>query len=370
MTGDITPETTQLTIPDGAQPLPNGADVPAPEQDIDAEYGAVWDKHNVQNGAARGENGKFTSPASAEGQQDGEASPEGEKGAEGAESPSPVNGAAAPAHILGPIKARWESFTQEEREAILAHQSEQDRKFGQLGDQLRTIKPIADRLTEATSKFPDFAGMTPDQLAQGAIELAAVQVNLGKNPVGTIMEIAKHYKVLPQLAQAFAGQQGERQGDQGQLITGLQQKISNLEAQLRKASDPDTIRETVSKTFLERETETLVQNFAASDGKEYWADVEAMIPGNIKFVMENGLAQEPKAILKAAYDMAINAHPEVRVKVRAAEAKATETKPDPKRTEAAKKAASINVPSTQTGKEREMSEDELLATAYDRKMAN
>src|SRR5690606_7414293 len=110
--------------------------------------------------------------------------------------------------------------------------------------------------------------------------------------VGTIIQIAETYKVLPQLAQALAGKGGEG-GQDSQLVTGLQQKIANLEAQLSKVSDPDTIRETVSMTFKERETETLVQQFAANEGKDYWADVEADMPVFIRSVMEKGLATDP-----------------------------------------------------------------------------
>ena len=94
------------------------------------------------------------------------------------------------------------------------------------------------------------------------------------------------------------------------------------------------------------------------------------MPLYIRHVMERGLAEGPKAILQKAYDMAINANPDVRAKVRAAEAKATAGNPDPKKAAAVRNAVSINVKSSTTGKERAVTEEEAMASAYDRAMAN
>lgn len=343
---------------------------PAVSDTSESDMGAVFDRLVTNNGADRGEGGKFTSP-NADGAEeaaspDARGVPSGDEGAGAPADPPVVADTPAPAHLPGAIKSQWATATPEMRAAIAAHQSEMDRKFGEIGKQYGAVKPIADKLTHATQNFPDFAGMTPDQLAQGALELAAVQVNLNKNPVGTIMDIAKHYNVLPQLAQAFNGQGG----DQAQLVTGLQQKIANLENQLSKVSNPDTIRQTVSTTLQERETEALVQKFAAEDGKDYWAEVEADMPLYIRHVMEKQLAEGPQAILQKAYDMAINANPDVRAKVRAAEAKATAGSTDPKKAAAVRNAVSINVKSSNSGKERSMTEEEAMASAYDRAMAS
>jgi len=349
-------------------------DTPASDTS-EADMGAVFDRLVTNNGADRATDGKFASVdvPKVETASTGDGGvPPVEEGAGDKPVDVPVAGdTPAPAHLPGAIKAQWATATPELRAAIAAHQSEMDRKFGEIGKQYGAVKPIADKLTHATQNFPDFAGMTPDQLAQGALELAAVQVNLNKNPIGTIMDIAKHYNVLPQLAQAFQAQGGQPvDADHGQLVAGLQQKISNLETQLSKVSNPDTIRETVSTAFVERETETLVKQFAAADGKDYWADVEADMPLYIKHVLDKGLAEGPKEILQTAYDMAINANPDVRAKVRAAEAKATAGKTDPKKAEAVRNAVSINVKSSNSGKERVMTEDEAMASAYDRVMAH
>jgi hypothetical protein len=353
--------------------IDQSATAPAVSDTSEADMGAVFDRLVTNNGADRGEGGKFTSPT-ADGAEkaaspDARGVPSGEEGAGAPADPPVVADTPAPAHLPGAIKSQWDKIPVEARAAIAAHQSEMDRKFGEIGKQYGAVKPIADKLAEA-SKFPDFAGMTPDQIAQGALELAAVQVNLGKNPVGTIIDIAKHYNVLPQLAQAFQGQGG----DQAQLVTGLQQKIANLEAELSKVQSPERIREMVSTLLSERDAETVVQKFRAEEGKDYWADVEADMPEYVKKVVgraeAQGLQMSEMDILKAAYDMAINANPDVRAKVRAAEAKATAGNTDPKKAAAVRNAVSINVKSSNSGKERVMTEEEAMASAYDRAMAS
>ena len=340
-------------------PAPEPAPTPVEKDDI----GAAWDRVMRDNGSDRDPTGRFASPNPEQ------PSPGGEEGAGEPAVTPPAAATPAPAHLPQAIKADWEKIPETARNAIAAHQADMDRKFGEVGKQLQAVKPIADRLTEATSKFPEFAGMTPERLAQGALELAAVQTRLNKGPqaaVETIMEIAKAYHVLPMLAQAFSA---NPPSDQNQLITGLQQKIANLESQLQKAGNPETIRETVSTTLRERETETVVQDFAK--GKEFWTEVEASIPDYIRIVMgEPGQQRTPSEVLETAYDMAINANPAVRAKVRAAEAKATAQVPDPKRAADARKAASINVKSATTGKDRPMTFEEAAGVAYDRAMAN
>lgn len=334
--------------------------------DETADIGAAWDRVMVQNGADRAEDGKFVSPDSSGA--GSSLNPPSEDGAGEDGSSSTVAAVSpAPAHLPQAIKADWEKIPEGARTAIMAHQAEMDRKFGEIGKQYGAVKPIADKLTEFTTKFPAFKGRTPEQLAEGAAQLAAVQVELDKGPesaVKTILDVARTYKVLPMLAAAF-----QQQGDQSQLVVGLQQKIANLEAELQKASNPDHIREHVTKTLAERETETAVCDFAK--GKDHWAEVEADIPHFIRIVQSTGRQLSPVDTLNEAYDMAINAIPAVREKVRAAEAaKATAAITDPKRAAEAKKAASINVKSTANGKERPLTFEESAGAAYDRLMAS
>jgi len=336
--------------------------VVTPPADADGSMGAAWDRLMVNNGSDRAEDGKFVSAnADAEIPAEGVA-PEG-AGEDGSVPNSAI--APAPAHLTGAIKSEWANIPEKARNEIARLTDDWHRKFGELGDQLGRVKPIAEKLTTATTQFPEFRGMTADQIADGALQLAAVQARLEKGPeaaLSTIMQIAQAYNVLPALARSFQAQQGTEQ------VAALQQQIASLEAKLQQAGNPDAIRETVSMTLRERETESLVQSFSSE--KEHWAEVEAVMPTFIRAIQEKGGSRSLKETLDAAYDMAINAIPEVREKVRAAEAKATAALPDPKRTDAARRAASINVKSSATGKERALTSQEAMAAAYDRAMAN
>lgn len=333
-------------------------------QDDIADLSAAYNKA-MNGGTERDETGRFVarnSPPAEVG-----ATPVDGEGAGAVDAASTVaTSVPAPAHLPQAIKAHWDKYGPEAQAAIADHQAEMDRKFGEVGK----YKPISDKIVSAAQQFPEFRGLTPDQIADGAIRLAAVQTALEKSPesaVSTLIEVAKSYNVLPQLAQLFAAQQGSPNH-----TAELQQKLAQLEAQVAKAGSPDFIREQITSTMTERETEASVRTFIASDGvKEFWPDVEAHIPSFIRLVKDEpaNSGKSPQEILATAYDMAINAIPAVREKVRATEARATAAGADPKRTEQLRKAASINVKSTSGGTQH-MTEQEALADAYRRSMAN
>lgn len=349
-------ESTSLLVADAGNEQQSNA-----PSDDDALL-ATFNRLTKQNGSERGEDGKFSAQAN------NEASLEGGEGAGDADTGSTAEQAPpAPAHLPQQIKDEWQNMTPKAREAIAAHQAEVDRKFGEVGRQLGMVKPIADRLHTAQQTMPElFAGMSPEQLAQGALELGAVQVRLNRAPVETIIQIAQQYGVLDGLMQRLSGQQPT--GDQ-QLVYGLQQKIASLEGQLQNVANPASMNQHFETMFAQRDAEKVVDDFAKS--KEHYADVEATLPSFISMAHQSAAPGTPlTAILDAAYDMAVNAIPAVREKVRASEAKATAATTDPKRTEAARRAASINVKSTSTGKERPMTEEEAMKATYDRVMAS
>jgi hypothetical protein len=75
-----------------------------------------------------------------------------------------------------------------------------------------------------------------------------------------------------------------------------------------------------------------------------------------------GDAASKEAVFDLAYDIAVNADPDLRAKAAAAK-KAAAT--DPKRTADARRANAVNVTSNATGQTRQLTEDEQLARAYD-----
>lgn len=372
-----------MTVEAPISPNPESAEVvetPVVEQETtvseDDALGAVWDKSQEAKEAPeqtvereRGPDGKFVAKAK-EGEGEQPASREGEDGAAEAETGSTAEaGTAAPAHLPQAIKASWEKIPEEARTAIASHQQEMDRKFSEVGRQLSAVKPIADRFAQVQQNHPEFQGMTSEQMAEGAIQLAAVQTKLERGSpedrTDMILQIAQRYGVLGHIAGKLSGQEP----DQNSQVTFLEQKIANLEQQLSKSPqiDEQTIEDRISQAMEARTVQTEVETFAQK--ADFWADVEDVMPGYIQLVRgrnpEIGISQA----LELAYDMAINADPTVRQKVRELEAKATTQQPDTKRVDAAKKAASINVKTTVNGSGREMSEDDALAMAFDRAAA-
>lgn len=327
----------------------------------DAAMGDAYDK--IMAGQERDDTGRFKAVVAAT-----PASLEGEEGAGVVADASTVSAVSpAPAHLPQAIKADWDKIPQASRDAIVQHQQTMDRKFGELGKQFETVKPIADKLTDAVTRFPEFAGMTPDRIAQGAIELAAVQTRLNKDPLGTVLEIAQHYGVLAPLQQKLSGAQVT--DNSGQVVAGLQREIAELKGQLQQTISPDYIRQQVTAISEEAAIAAKVQSFAT--GKEFWADVQPHMATFFDMALNSNPNVSELDAIEIAYDMAVNAIPSVREKARLAEAGKTATVDDlsAKRAEAAKRATSINVKPSTSGKEKPMSEEDAMASAYDRAMA-
>jgi hypothetical protein len=140
--------------------------------------------------------------------------------------------------------------------------------------------------------------------------------------------------------------------------------VKNLKAQLSQFADPSAFDARISQAFTARETEKAVTDFAAAK-KEHWNEVEGIIPALIPSVQQRlGEGASITDILDAAYDMAVHANPDLRAKVTAA-AKAPAAH-DPKRTEAARKAKSVNVVATSSGKARELSDRDRMLAVYNK----
>jgi hypothetical protein len=229
---------------------------------------------------------------------------------------------------------------------------------GKLAEQGRTvtaIRPIYDAVVQASRDIPTLADMTPAQIAKDVFQMARIQGQFNADPVTTLIGIAEQYGALDGLKAKLAGLPVPAV-DSGALKA--------METALAKATDPAAIEAVVSKTLAERENEKTVLAFSA-EHKDFWPKVEGMIPfmiGPAKARLGDGAS--PQDILAAAYDMALHADPDLRAKVAAAKA----PEPDPKRTEAALRAKSVNVQSRGTDNPRPKSEDEELGAIYDRAM--
>lgn len=362
---------------------------PAPEPEITVSendaYDAAYDRlmagrdeseqeASTDEGQARDENGRFTSTdkpqeakADAKAEQDGakEGDDEAAKQAQQSEEIAP-----APAHLPNDIKANWAEIPAQARAALLTHTQEQDRKFGELGRQMEAYKPIREIEQEFAEYFDGTKGSYKP--AEAMKYLFSLQRKMDADPIGTIYEIANTYGIANQLAQPTDGTRE---------IASLHQTIKGLQQQLAKQNDPSNLEDTVSRV-MENRTFTEAMNKFASE-QPFYAEVEASLPAFIEMAWTRlGDTADRMTVLETAYDMAVNAIPEVRAKAQAAkvqqsseanaESGASKAAEDAaaKRKEAAARAASINVKSTTTGKTTFASEDDALGAAFDRAMSS
>lgn len=359
------------------------------EPSLDDELGAVWDRIQVNNGSDRGDDGKFKSPKgegipkaeikadekpAKEPVKQADKPAEAKEGEPEAEKPEEAKPASvqAPAHLPQSLKAKWDKFDADTQKDIADYTRERDMKVSQIGRAYEGVKRIGDSIAAAQKELPQLKDMPPERIAKEAMELAIVQKQLQADPVRTILQVAQRYGAVDGIRAMLAGEQpSEQSGMQAQLVA----RINDLEQRLAEASDPSRVDERVQNTLQQREYSTFVDGLARD--KEHYAQVEQILPSLIQAVWaEKGgldanrdLQSQQREVFEEAYQRACYAIPSVREKV---QRPPTEAAPvhDLKRSESARRAASINVTSAATGKERTPSEEELMAAVWDRKMAS
>lgn len=325
----------------------------------DEALGAAFDRITSNNGADRGDGGKFTSPNKPASQ-----GSEGDAGEEQA-APVVVDASPAPANWNG-LDDAWKALPPEHQAKVKAHFDDLHRRMSDQGRQLAGVKPIADHIAQATQALPIFKGMSPEQVSQKALELAAVAVDLKRDPVNTLIQVAQSTGQLQALAARLSGQQ---MPEGHQQISTLEQEVISLKRQLAAVSDPNQIETTVSRVFERNTAQDTINQFAADPANSLWPVLEPHLPKYIAEVKEADPALSAKDTLRKAYDKAVEAFPALKAE-RDAAAKQAAADADAKRAESAKRASSINLKSTSTGKERMLTELEALGSAYDRAIAN
>lgn len=293
---------------------------------------------------------------------------EGEATEVAAEAPDavtePVVAAPPPSELPSGVKNVWGDIPAKAREAIVESQREMGNKLADQGRFIQALNPIKDVLTKAAQEIPNLMNMRPEQVASEIMVLAKISKELEERPLETIMGIVQKRGLGAQMAQALSGQAVT---PDTKYVTELQGELATLKRQLAQVSDPSFFRNQVTQITAETQAESLVSEFART--VDHWAEIEAHIPSYIPIVQsELGPNASHKDVLRAAYELAVQRRmPEAKAKEPPVdEAKAV---PDPKKTEAAIKAKSVNVSSTTTGKPREMTEDEILSAAYRRAAA-
>lgn len=270
-------------------------------------------------------------------------------------------GEPVPTDMPAVLKDKWKDIPEDARKGLTDWVRTQNEKATQLGREVSAIKPIRDSLVEMATEFPALHQMTPQQVMREMGELARVSQAFNDNPVNALMGLVQQHGLQEALSAALQGQQP---GQSAQHVTALQNEIRQLKGQLERVGDPQALRSQFESWQTETSTVKSVQEFAGQ--AEHWAQVEDQMPRYIKAVQ--AIADDgtpPGQILSDAYEMAVQKHGLAKAKaVPAGDEPALQ--PDPERAKAAMKAKSVNVNGGKTGKQRELTEDEILSQTYDR----
>lgn len=321
----------------------------------DQEMDAAWDR---VNGEAEDEAPEADEPE-ADASEDGDEAEADDGEPDGEEEAS--EDVAAPSELPKALRDTWKDVPESARAAMLAHHNDLNRRLSETGRQMQGIAPIRDVLVKAINDIPEMANMRPDEVAQEMFNLAQISRGFNSDPVGTMMGLIQKHG----MGQAvFESLQGQAPSQSANNATALQNKVNQLEQQLKRATSPDFLREQVSSITSEERTMSDVQAFAAN--AEHWQEMEVHLPQVIPLVQKKlGEGAATAAVLEAAYNMALEIFkPEAKANPKPAAQKAAAT--DPAAAARALKAKSVNVSGKTSGKTRTLSEDEALDAAWDR----
>jgi hypothetical protein len=286
------------------------------------------------------------------------ASDDAREGAEDAVAEVQPEEVKAPTDLPGGIKAHWTAIPEEARQAITDAHREMASRNAEMGRQNQATKPVYDILLTAARDLPELADMTPEQIGQEVFNLAKVNAQIQRDPVGTIVGFIQKFNVGPQVAQLLGGQVGD------QTMLTMQQQLASLTDELSKRGDPQFLEAQFTQFSAKQQAVTDVNQFAAQ--AEHWDAVVNDIPMFIepaRSALDEGASHAD--VLSKAYDLATFARGLV---VKAGAGDEPAPVPDPEKAQKVKKATSVNIPGTASDTKRTLSEQEELGAAYDRAM--
>lgn len=342
--------------------------------DADAAMDKVWDRLQVNNGADRADNGKFTSPNQDKTEDQAAASEENtEKPLEGGEEEGAEADHAAvaadvplPANWVGKDEL-WGKLTPEVRAEIAEHQREQHAKLSDYGRKVASYQP----LSEAAEEFAEYfngnlkgADGQPINPADGIRYLANIQRQMDRDPVSTALSIIDTYGVREKIA-AQLGVKAEdgQQPDTSARENALLQKIDRLEAAIRETSDPSRIEQVIEKKQNEAKHRDEVSRLMDPKSKPLIEKIpEKRLVYFINEAWETLGADATKdKVFDHAYNAAVEADPALRALSKAATSAAEDKAA---KAEAAKRANGVNLKSSSAGKARTLTEDEQLEAKW------
>ncbi|UXS69165.1 hypothetical protein FY145_01065 [Agrobacterium tumefaciens] len=319
------------------------------------------------SGSSRDEGGRFKSNAADNAAGDGADEPleggEGEGDAAG-DTSTPPAGVPLPSSWRGK-EALWGKIPEDVKEDLRAHQEELHKTLSQQGQALSTFKPVMDVFSNYKEYF---GGGSGNYKPHEAVDyLFNLQRQMDDNPIETLMTIADTYELRPQLQQMFGGT-----GEGGNANTEtLLKTISRLESTIREMSDPSRIDERITTKLSEDREVKEIDDLLGRTSKDMPLYDQIPEPDLVSFIhmakQKLGGSASKEAVLKRAYDMAVNADPDLRAKAAALTSAADN---DPAKVAAAKRANATNLRSTSSGRGRELTEEEELAAVYDKHKGN
>lgn len=349
-----------------------GGNEPLPDTVVndDTDLGAIWDEANTNEGAARDESGRFTSTSTDTTQQSGDGTEpdpneppqEGEGTGEAGEDGSSTLTASTvplPANWNG-MDEDWKKIPGDVQTKIAAREQEIHARMSDQGRQISTLKPVYDVFEQNKDMLegrttPDGRPVTP---AFAAAFLLEAQRRIDENPIGSLIEMAERFGLRDHLRAALNGQ------------LQYQPSTAPAAAQAQSLSAAD-VAKIVKDTITEDQSAHAANEEVArlSKDKPFYSEIpeDDMIHFIHRARAKLGNAASNEAVFNSAYDMAVHADPALRAKAAAAttNVNGNAAAQEQKRKEAAKRASSVNVTSTSSGKGRELTEDELLAAAFE-----
>lgn len=368
-------------------PADNGAAVIESAQNaeaaLDAEMAAVWDKHERDNGAARGEGGRFASPSASEdatteaadagdGNEpleggEGEAAAEDETSTQSTDVPLPSNWQSSE------MKEAWAKVPADLKPIIAAHDLKLRQTLSQQGQQISQLKPLGDVIAQYSEYFGGERGNHKPE--QAVNYLFSLQRSMDDKPFETIMEIADRYGLIPVIkryftdpeiaAQIEAAATPDKVADKN--IGALQAEISQLKRTITELNDPTRNAGQIKQVLEEDKLLSRTNDVITNSRKDMPLFDKIAEPDLVHFINRAwetlGETATQEAVLKRAYDQAVNADPDLRKQAAALKTAATA---DPKRVADARRATEANITSTSTGKHREPTDEELLGAVFDK----
>lgn len=355
-------------------------ETPAPQPSMEDTMRAVWQKHHP----ARDEGGRFA-PRNPTTETPEIPLAEALK-AEATETP-PAETAKAPDQALPPIEAP-RNFTAEQKAsfATLPRQAQEflvnvektnEANFTRKTQEHADFRKVAEPFLQAIQPFAQYlnakaqqVGVHPSNLINTLIR-AEYTLSTGtlEQKAQALRQIAADYGVDAQsLFPAYqAGEGGEYQQPDPQFAV-LQQQLAQTQAHVQRLTGYLTQQQQAqaeqARRAAEQEQQSLVQTI--DDFRKDKPHFEKVRP-LMSSLISSGAAHD----LATAYDLATNAHPELRQQIIADQLKAAEAKRKAeaeKHAAEARKAASANVKS-EVGKPKPKSMDDTMRDAYRRSSA-